>query len=93
VSVWRLVGIGFLLAGATFALMGGEYSTLDWWNLHRSIRAEQEAIETLTREADSLRVWADALENDPATQEKVAREAFGMLRPGEILYRVERRQP
>jgi CheY-like chemotaxis protein len=28
------------------------------------------------------------LKSDPATQERVAREVFGMIRPGEILYQV-----
>ncbi|MBI2537005.1 MAG: septum formation initiator family protein, partial [Gemmatimonadetes bacterium] len=35
----------------------------------------------------------EAIERDPATQERVARELFGMIRPGEILYRVETVKP
>jgi cell division protein FtsB len=48
------------------------------------------AITRLRLEIDSLQKEAEALETDPAAQERVAREAFGMLRPGEILYRVEK---
>jgi cell division protein FtsB len=32
---------------------------------------------------------ARLLEHDSATQERAAREKFGMIRDGEILYRVE----
>lgn len=75
--------------GVVFGFMGGEYSTLDWWKLEREVRAQEEAIERLRFEIDSLRAWAESLEADSATQERVAREKFGMLRDGEILYRVE----
>jgi cell division protein FtsB len=84
-----LVGAG----GLVFGFGGGEYGTLDLWSLERQIRAEREAIRRLRVELDSLRRLAEALERDPATQERVAREAFGMLRPGEILYRIESVRP
>jgi cell division protein FtsB len=89
----RAVGAAVALGGIVFALIGGEYGTLDWWQLRRSIETEQGEVERLKAENDSLTSWAEALESDSATQEKVARESFGMLRPGEILYRVERRTP
>ena len=89
----RIVGFGILSAGAVFAVLGGEYSTLDWWNLEQTIKAESLAIEQLELETDSLAIWTDLLESDSATQEKVAREAFGMVREGEFLYRVDRRRP
>jgi cell division protein FtsB len=75
-------------AGILFALMGGEYSTVDWWTLERDVRAQERAIERLTVERDSLAEVADAIENDPFEQERAARELFGMARPGETLYRV-----
>lgn len=78
-----------LVAGGTFAVLGGEYSVFDWWQLRKEVKVEQISIERLQIETDSLAVHAEALERDPAMQEKVAREVFGMLRPGEIMYRVE----
>ena len=89
----RGAGAVVVLAGIVFALIGGEYGTLDWWQLRQSVETEQVEVERLKVETDSLMIWAEALESDSATQEKVARESFGMLRPGEILYRVERRNP
>lgn len=89
----RIAVVVVAAGGLVFGFAGGEYSTWDWWSLKRQIRQEQEAIRRLRVELDSLRRLAEALESDPATQERVAREAFGMLRPGEILYRVEPLKP
>jgi cell division protein FtsB len=82
-----------VVGGVTFGFAGGEYGTLDWWQLKRDLERERRAVERLDAEIDSLQREAQALERDPVTQERVAREAFGMLRPGEILYRVETVKP
>ena len=42
----------------------------------------------LRRLVDSLQRSADALEHDLRVQERVARERFGMIRRGELLYRL-----
>ena len=36
---------------------------------------------------EGLRARADSLENDPAAVERLAREQYGMIREGEVLYR------
>ena len=70
-----------------FALFGGEYSVFEV----RRVRAEQVELERklseLERANDSLRTWAAALETDSATIERLARERYGMIRQGEVLYR------
>ena len=68
---------------------GGEYKTGDWFAMRRQVRAEHVVIDSLRGALDSLRRDATAIEKDPATQERVAREQFGMIRPGELLYRIE----
>jgi len=93
VSRTRVAGVVLVLGGVGFGFAGGEYGTLDWWQLTRQVREERAAVERLMTEIDSLQKEAEALERDPVTQERVAREAFGMLRPGEILYRVETVKP
>ena len=40
----------------------------------------------LERQIDSLRAWADSLQIDSVTLERIARERFGMIRDHEILY-------
>ena len=87
---WGRLFAGLLvIGGIVFGAMGGEYSTLNWWQLKRQVRDQERAIAHLQVEIDSLEAWATALETDSATQEKVAREKFGMIRDGETLYQVE----
>ncbi len=85
----RFVALLLVVGGIGFGLWGGLYTTLDWWKLKRRVADEQRAIVRLEAEIDSLTTWAAALESDSATQERVARERFGMIRDGEMLYRVE----
>ncbi len=86
--VKRLILPALIGLSVYFALFGGEYSVFEV----RRVRAErvelQKRLTELERANDSLRVWAEALETDSATIERLARERYGMIRPGEILYRM-----
>ena len=42
----------------------------------------------LELEVDSLKKEALAVETDPLVQERLARELYGMLRPGEFVYNI-----
>lgn len=85
----RLAALIAVLGGLVFGFAGGEYGTFDWLQLRREVRAELAAMDQLRAENDSLRAVATGLERDPAVQERTARERYGMLRPGELLFRVE----
>jgi cell division protein FtsB len=78
-----------VIGGLAFGLAGGEYATWDWWQLRSELGAERAALDSLRIEIDSLAIEARLLERDPAAQERVARERYGMLRPGEIMFQVE----
>jgi cell division protein FtsB len=84
----RLLGGLAVVAMVGFAVEGGEYGTIDLLKLKSQVRAERDSIVRLRTDVDSLTRLKHALETDPATQERVAREVFGMIRPGEILYQV-----
>ncbi len=80
-----------VVAGAIlFAVQGGEYSTMDLWHQRqRKIRLQAET-DSLTREVDSLRQVVRAVQTDRSTQERIAREEFGMVRGDkEIVYRLD----
>lgn len=85
-SQWMALGGGVVLV--LVAALAGEYSTLDWLKLRRQLAVERDTVQSLKTAVDSLRHVVNALENDAATQERVAREQFGMIRDGEILYRI-----
>ena len=85
--VFRVV-LGVVLALALYyALFGGEYSVFELRSLSRRVVQEQARLDSLRVEVDSLEARADSLENDSATIERIARERYGMIRPGERLYR------
>ncbi len=71
-----------------FAIQGGEYATSDLLELQREEALERAEVARLERVVDSLELTAQAIERDPRTQERVAREAFGMIRKGEFLFRL-----
>ena len=77
------------LAVLAFAVQGGEYGTTDLLKQRARKKALVAQIDTLERQVDSLRTWKRALTSDPAVQERIAREEFGMVRgTKEILYRI-----
>ena len=84
----RRIGFVVLLGLAAFALLAGEYSTFDWLTLRRQLRAEEAAVREIEAEVDSLSRMVREFESSAAEQERVAREDFGMIRDGEILYRL-----
>ncbi|MGE0354850.1 MAG: septum formation initiator family protein [Gemmatimonadales bacterium] len=84
----RWLVVAALLLGLVFALQAGEFSTWNWLTLRRQVGEERAAIATLRTEIDSLEALTRAVERDPATQERIAREKYGMIRKGEFLYRV-----
>ncbi|HYK81541.1 MAG TPA: septum formation initiator family protein [Gemmatimonadales bacterium] len=84
----RLAGWVGAVVLAALAVQAGEYSTFDWLKLRHQLAAEREAVRQLEVELDSLERLAHALETDPAAQERAAREQFGMIRKGEVLYRL-----
>jgi cell division protein FtsB len=83
----RLLLPGALLLAGYYAVFGGEYSIMDVRRARAARVAEEAEVERLRAENDSLRALVDSLANDPATLERLARERFGLIRDGEVLYR------
>jgi cell division protein FtsB len=84
----RILAVVALTGIVLFAVQGGEYGTFDLVR-QRSKRAALEArIDSLTKLVDSLERRKRAVRTDPAVQERIAREEFGMVRgEKELLYR------
>ena len=71
-----------------FAIEGGEFGTSDLVRQHQAKAHLTQEIDSLEHVVDSLARLRKGLETDPAVQERVAREVFGMVRGGkEIVYR------
>ena len=84
----RVVIVAAVAASIAFAVEGGEFGTTDLIRQRRETARIARSIDSLQRIVDSLKRYRDAVERDPATQERIAREVFGMVRSDkELLYR------
>jgi cell division protein FtsB len=82
-----LIGVG-VIAALVFAVQGGEYGTTDLMRQKARKRALSSTIDSLQHIVDSLKRYKRRVETDPALQERIAREEFGMVRGNkELLYR------
>ena len=70
-----------------FAIQGGEYGTVDLLRQRQQRQRLTHEIDSLKRIVDSLRLYKQRVLTDPRTQERIAREEFGMVRGKELLYR------
>jgi cell division protein FtsB len=84
----RWLFLGIVLAVLFFAVQGGEYSTPQWLSLRSREKEMRAEVAALAREVDSLAKFRKLVETDPVTQERIAREQYGMLRKGEIEFTV-----
>jgi cell division protein FtsB len=79
---------GVVVAALVFAVQGGEYGTRDLVRQRARKRTLVTTIDSLQRIVDSLKRYKHRVETDPALQERIAREEFGMVRGNkELLYR------
>ena len=84
----RLVVVVVVLAALAFAVQGGEYGTTDLWRQKQRKKVLLGSIDSLQDVVDSLKRYKHRLQTDPALQERIAREEFGMVRGDkELLYR------
>ena len=84
----RLIWWAVIVAAVFFGAQCGEYSSMDLVRQHRAQRRMERQIDSLQTVVDSLQRQISAALTDLATQERIAREEFGMVRGDkEILYR------
>jgi cell division protein FtsB len=79
--------LAIVAVSAYYALFGGEYSALETRRIQRDAADAELLLARLAVERDSLTAHVEALEGDARTLETLARENFGMIREGEVLYR------
>ena len=84
----RWIAVAVLVLAAAFAWTGGTFSERNYLALKRNEVTARQRLAELKRDVDSLRAFRDSLENNPLVQERVAREQFGMVRPGELVFTI-----
>lgn len=86
-----LMWIAAMLGLALVALgVFGNNGIITYTQLRRSYNDMQIRIEKLDRENEKMAGEIELLKNDPEYIEHIAREELGMIKPGEILYRMQR---
>jgi cell division protein FtsB len=84
----RIGALALIVVAVVFAVQGGEFGTLDLFRQRSEKARITRSVDSLKRVVDSLKAYKDKVERDPATQERIAREVFGMVRGNkEIVYR------
>ncbi len=86
---WKRVAVVVaVLLAAYVAIQGGEYSTTDLLRQRTRQHALNGTVDSLRHQVDSLNALKRRLSSDPALQERIAREAHGMVRGDkELVYR------
>jgi len=83
-----LVFLGLLALAGYFAVFGGEYSALDARRARAELAARRAEVTVEMRRIDSLRARIDSLQHNDEALERLARERYGLIRDGELLYRL-----
>jgi cell division protein FtsB len=69
----------------------GFFDTYSLWTRFQLERQKSDLInrtELLVKDTEELKRKIEALRDDPALLERIAREEYGMRRPGETVYRI-----
>ena len=89
-TLWKILVLGGMLAAWAYVFLVGEDGWLDLRSEREKLASMEWEVSRLQAQNDSLRLVLERMENDPDFLEKVAREQFGMIKPGEHLYRITR---
>lgn len=66
-----------------------QFNLFEQIRLHRSLKDQKQQIEYYEQEIKDSKDYLNALQNDTATMEKVAREQYMMKRDNEVVYIIE----
>lgn len=83
----RLIFPGVLGIAIYFAVAGGEYSVLELRRAEAELELRRSELPVMRSRIDSLRARLDSLWNHDEALERFARERYGFIRDGELLYR------
>lgn len=85
----QILVVAAVLGALVFAVQGGEFGTRDLVRQRQRRAVLVSSIDSLQRIVDSLTRYKHRVETDPALQERIAREEFGLVRGNkELLYRI-----
>ena len=69
-----------------------QFNVFEQIRLHKALKDQRQQIEYYEQEVSQSQQYLDALQNDTATMEQVAREQYLMKRDNEVIYLIETQQ-
>ena len=66
-----------------------QFNLFEQIRLHKALKDQKQQIEYYEKEISTNKEYLNALKNDTATMEKVAREQYLMKRDNEVVYIIE----
>ena len=87
----KIALVSLAIVGTAYVLLNGEQGLLKVREKRAELISLQGEVTRLEAINDSLRQVVWRLENDPEYLEKLARERYGMAKPGERVYRLRDR--
>jgi len=69
-----------------------QFNLFEQIRLHKALKDQRQQIEYYEQEVSQSQQYLDALQNDTATMEQVAREQYLMKRDNEVIYLIETQQ-
>ena len=94
ISSIEKVILSFLLLTAVVVIIAavfGKHGLLTYMELDARYQSMQAEVARLKDENTRLKTEIEALKSDPEAIERVAREELGMIKPGEVLYRIKKK--
>ena len=90
---WPIYLLGSLILLLLLVTIVGERGALHLWRLRGEKSRLDEQNYWLQRDNETLRQKVSRIRNDNYYLEKLAREEFNMVRPGEVIYRFPKTEP
>jgi cell division protein FtsB len=87
----RYIGRGMLLGAfalIVYIFLFGDYGAYRIWKQKREITHLERTIHALYLKQEDLKREVELLQNDLEYIEKIAREDYGMIKEGELLYKI-----
>ncbi|HEY4101953.1 MAG TPA: septum formation initiator family protein [Gemmatimonadales bacterium] len=86
----RWIALAAIVVAILFALEEGTYNERNYLALQQAVRDSAQRVTVLQHAVDSLGALRDSIENDPVVQERIARDGLGMVRPGELMFMIQK---
>lgn len=88
-----VIVVALFIAALAVDSIFGPNGWIATYRLKLQVRQEQQAIEQLKQQNDQLSNEVRSLKTDPSAIERIARERMGLVKPGELVFKLPAKTP